>query len=752
MKRNPATIIKIRKLRDYDYKSANEAHYKAISVLLDDKVDGIESADGTEAEPFDNIEELAAENLDTGHVESCSRSLADQETKGQLSSNPGQFDVSETLEVAEVVRQDAAATLLRQDAAATIVASTVVLSDKAEFESYPKDRRDAAYAKLEIVQTWEAEKAKAKLDGVQVRQLEKSFIRHLVSGALCFQATETLRKGGELKLSIRTIYRWAKAVKDNDSVYPISLIDQWNIARVQKEQAYTRSWLKMKASDPRGFSITDIYRQAADEVPDFDMSYRTVARIVSDARKDVLVISAMTGPTAYKNKARPHNRRVNDLVFGDRVEGDGKTMNVLVMSPFWFHNNPSLRHLLRPVIVCWLDVASWMITGWATWHSESWHLVRTAFVDMVSKTGVPRTMAYDGGGSFFNIYTHPEDFAGRKRETKAVKMARKMVAKGYRGFYEQFGVEKKVKTIPGNAESKQIEPAWGDIFADWEKRQFAYVGKDFTARPEWMRMTNVSLMNKYQGKIMTWDEYVASITDYINEWNNRQRPGLRRADGSMASPYEVYLENKDKMKRPNIEQIEHACWHPREALVQRDGVYLDGLIYRHPAFGLYLGHRMLVEYDERNRFECSVATLSGEKLAEPAQMLIPGYHNDDEASQLAYKSRADYEKAIKAVYLATVNSGDAVTIQELNKITARVDLLLQDQSRTQESIKDRTMDAQPKTIALKKAKAINFDPLESLESEFEDCILVKEEAEMDEADEFLASLQDDFTNIGIRSK
>jgi hypothetical protein len=161
---------------------------------------------------------------------------------------------------------------------------------------------------------------------------------------------------------------------------------------------------------------------------------------------------------------------------------------------------------------------------------------------------------------------------------------------------------------------------------------------------------------------------------------------------------------------------------------------------------------MLLEYDERNRFECTVATMSGEKLAEPARMLIPGYHLGDDASKLAMIDRAQYEKALKAVYLAAINSGEAVTIQEVNRITARVDMLLQDQSRTQETIKDRTMDAQPKTISIKKPKDLTFDPLESLEGEFVDCIPVAKDEEPDEDDEFLASLKDDFTNIGIRSK
>jgi hypothetical protein len=187
---------------------------------------------------------------------------------------------------------------------------------------------------------------------------------------------------------------------------------------------------------------------------------------------------------------------------------------------------------VRPVLVAWLDTATWMITGWATWLSESWHLVRTSFVDSMGRAGVPRVVVYDGGGSFHNIWTDPQGFASRKRETAAVKKARELIAKGYPGFYEQFGVEKRTKTIPGNSESKQIEPAWGDIFGEWERQQFAYVGKDFSSRPEWMRMTNLGLLKKHAKQIMTWDEYVESIGQYINEWNNRPRPSWRDWTGA----------------------------------------------------------------------------------------------------------------------------------------------------------------------------------------------------------------------------
>jgi len=628
--------------------------------------------------------------------------------------------------------------------------SSVVLTDKAEFESYPRVSRDIAYARLEIVKTWIDEKQKAKLDGVKVGDLETSFIRQLKIGKLCAPAIDTLTRNGEVRLSIRTVYRWEKAWKDNDSTYPIALVDKYVRTRSKKDQQYARSWIKMQAVDPRGHSIVDIVRLAETAVPGFDMSYRTVARIVEKARQDKFVGAALTGPTAWKNKARPHIRRVNDCIPGDKWEADGKTMNVFVMSPFWFHNDKSVRDLIRPVIVCWLDVSTWMITGWATWLSESWHLARTAFVDGMQKCGVPKSITYDGGGSFFNIYTNPEIFAGRKSQTAAVKEAKRLLASGYRGFYEQFGVEKKIKTIPGNSESKQIEPAWGAIFGDWEKRQFAYVGKDISSRPEWMRMTSKKLIKTYKDKIMTWDEYTRSIGEYINEWNNRPRPGLTRLDGSPASPIEAYMEFEHH--KPTKEIIEHACWHPRQTVVQRDGVYLDGLLYRHPAFGVYLGQSVLVEYDERNRFEADIATLSGEKLAQPARLVIPGMHMDDEQSKLAMMDRARYERELKQVYLERVNNGESVTMQEMNSITARVELMLQDQSRRQEKEKDMGLPS-PERKTHKNLPAPEIEAeFESLEDEFAQCTLKPTpEAEQTEEDAIIDDVLNDLHKIGLRS-
>jgi transposase len=630
--------------------------------------------------------------------------------------------------------------------------SLVALTEQQEFESYPRESREVAYARLEIIKVWIEEKQRAKADKIRIGTLEKAFIRQLLEGKICLKAAQVLAKAGELKISIRSIYRWEQAWRGHEGLYPIALVDKWHPNRSSKEQQYARTFVKMQAAGRRDLRVPDIMRLAVARVPGFDMSYRTVARIVQETRNDRLLMAATSGPTAYKNEARPHIRRINDCQPGDKSEADGKMVNVLVMSPFWFHNDKSMRYLIRPVVVAWLDVATWYITGWATWMSESWHLVRTSFIDAMGKAGVPRIVTYDGGGAFFNIYTDPQEFAGRKRETATVKKARELLSRGYTGFYEQFGVEHKVRTIPGNSESKQIEPAWGDIFGEWEKQQFAYVGKDISARPEWARMTNLAFLKKFKEKILTWDEYVRSIGDFINEWNNRPRPGLKRLDGSIASPAEAFNEFADRIRKPAREIVEHACWHPRKVLVQRDGVYLDGLLYRHPAFGVYLGQSMLAEYDERNRFECRIATTSGEVLATPARLVIPGMHMDAEQSKLAMIDRAHYEKELRAVYLARANHGDSMTIAEMNSLTANVDLLLQDQSRRQE--KDKALTMIPDGHVSNKrppAKQIESE-FTSIEDEFAECVPTAAQApEPDADDELLNEISKDLNNIGLRS-
>jgi hypothetical protein len=206
------------------------------------------------------------------------------------------------------------------------------------------------------------------------------------------------------------------------------------------------------------------------------------------------------------------------------------------------------------------------------------------------------------------------------------------------------------------------------------------------------------------------------------------------------------------------EVVEHVCWHPRKAVVQRDGVYLDGLLYRHPAFGCYLGQSVLVEYDERNRWECQIATMSGAKLALPARLVVPGMHMDDEQSQRAMIDRAHYEKELKAVYLARANQGDAITMQEMNSITARVDELLQDQSRRQEREKAEVFPADHadrKRITQKVNRelgTVNGEAFESVEDEFAGCEAVEAEAVgVDEDDRLINEISKDLGNLGLRS-
>jgi len=147
---------------------------------------------------------------------------------------------------------------------------------------------------------------------------------------------------------------------------------------------------------------------------------------------------------------------------------------------------------------------------------------------------------------------------------------------------------------------------------------------------------------------------------------------------------------------------------------------------------------------------------------DPARLVIPGMHMDDEQSVLAMRDRARYEKQLKAVYLARVNQGDAITMQEMNSLTHQVDLTLQDQARRQEIEKAAVFPADSadrkriSQISLTQRKAgeqqRKAEGFESVEAEFAECMPVMEELSVvDDDDILIQEINKDLSNIGLRS-
>jgi hypothetical protein len=91
-------------------------------------------------------------------------------------------------------------------------------------------------------------------------------------------------------------------------------------------------------------------------------------------------------------------------------------------------------------------------------------------------------------------------------------------------------------------------------------------------------------------------------------------------------------------------------------------------------------------------------------------------------------------------------------MQEMNSITARVDLMLQDQSRRQEKEKDMGLPS-PERKTHKNLPAPEIEAeFESLEDEFAQCTLKPTpEAEQTEEDAIIDDVLNDLHKIGLRS-
>ncbi len=526
------------------------------------------------------------------------------------------------------------------------------------FDAHETVEKERAWSRKEIVEIYRNERLDVKFEGVSLAAIDDLFQKALDNGEICKKQMLIL---GVQVLSLKTIKKWDKKLRDGkDAKYPLCLIDQKKNKSGRKPLEVSpelKRDIELMALSTHGLDGSTIFRaiQSKADAGLYVNPYqpRTVLLKVQEYRNDRYLANMAAGAKKFKNGSKPHIWRKADAYPRDIWESDGHRFNAFVQSPFWFHNNQSFRLLVRPMVIMFLDRCTGLIAAHRVFISENFHIVKTTFADGVSKWGVPKVVMTDKGGGYDNIYTRPGYYAGQKRVNETVKRARELFDNGYPGFFQSYGVDRQIICIPGNPESKSIEPIWKHVFSEFEKSLWAYTGGCIDERPEYMQMTAKALFKKYGDHIPTWETFCGLVDAWVNEWNNKTRPSLVSANGKMFSPAEMYREfmAMDEVIIPSYEQIIRLSYFPVKRVIQRDGIELNGLIYRHPQFASYQGYQMEVEYDENDIYQIYVATMKGEKWASSAKLMIPGSLIDQEQSSLAIASRAHYMKEMEAAYL-----------------------------------------------------------------------------------------------------
>lgn len=566
---------------------------------------------------------------------------------------------------------------------------SVISKEKEMFMSFAQDLKEKAWAKLAIIMAYRSNVKEAKANKIPIIEADNGFVK-------AFNDKTILSKESDLlaPISIKSIRRWDKEYRDSGNVkYPLCFIEKKKSACGRK--GYQNKEIIrdiMQLCTMKQLNCIDIINKITKLYPDNPYSERSVRHYVHTFRKDN-VICHINGSESYRVKIKPHIRRINDAFPNDQWESDGKRLNLMVYSPYWWHNSKSYRLLVRPLLIVWMDVATGYITGWSVGASETFHQVKNALVEGIVNCGIPNSLKTDNGGSYKNTSTRPDLFVGGK--TKQARIAEEMLKKGDVGLYYNLGIKEHTLTTPGNAESKTIEAFWGYVFNRYEKEQFMYVGSNIMERAEHMKFTNKKLIDMYHDKIMLWTEFLSSISDYINEWNNHPRDILRNGLDEKVSPKQAFFEFSEKYVYLTQEQIERRSFYPARCTVQRDGVHINGLWYRHPYTFGRVGEIVKVMYNDKHIYEIDIYSEYGEKWAGNGQIILPGSFIDKEMSKEAIMSRAIYEKGCKALYSSIRTQGmDIRNIPELNKMVYEsLDLTFNEQNSNQE--RDKSMGLLP---------------------------------------------------------
>jgi len=401
-------------------------------------------------------------------------------------------------------------------------------------------------------------------------------------------------------------------------------------------------------TDPRKLMIHEVLLKKHPH--SYNLSYRSLCRLV-DAIASDRVLSEVKSPTSYKNVAKTHVMRINDNLPLSNLVTDGRDMDFFVRSFTPLHHEPSYRILVRPRVIFWLDVASGLITSYGAGLSEDTALVASTLARSILAWGTPQRITADNGTSYQNYTTDPYYFLNhRKKGSAPYKKAKALIEAGEIGIYRKAGISQITYSIPGNPESKTIEPLWNIIFEDFERAHASFCGKSPAERPDQMKDTPRNILKQYGHLIPTWEEFLARLAALVEHWNSSPRPVLKNHHGTPLSPLEFVRAEAPQINVPALSFVEEACTVYEPVTVQRDGIYFKGNWYDHPARLSYLGRSLFATYNDLDYTSISLFTENRQLISGPAEIVNYSCFTDPDQISAAISSARHRDKVAIANY------------------------------------------------------------------------------------------------------
>jgi hypothetical protein len=551
----------------------------------------------------------------------------------------------------------------------------LVVGVSSEFSKFSEEARKRAFAKETIIKTYEERRKIGKKQGHKLKDVDMYFQRDInrknilveelkILGRFDISHVDLIDSNKDHILSLQVVKKWRKMWKDADRDITVLCDNYENSGNKRSWPQEVEVFIATLAMHPNGYSYKHIYNKTFENFGQISPNYQAVKRFM----KTVVIpqnrpLQAAIQGTKATRKISSYVSRINDAYPGDVWISDGYVNKFLVYSPYHMHNDRSKRHLLRPVVIYWLDQATELITGYAASFSERFDVVISSFDHAVDQYGVPKSVMTDNANSYHNPQTDPHKYAKRKKDSEGKKTAVKLLNSGFPGFFQSIGVERVIWVTPGNPQAKKIEPYNHKIFDEFERDQFTYLGKTPEKRREEMKLTNHVLIKKHGEKILTWEQYIGALEAHVENWNNTKRKHLNDM-----SAHDYYMDFSKhypfKKLTPEERFIKMTA---RKTLKLRSSQFeLLGNVYEHPSLEAFIDTEIQVIYNIRDLYSLHIATIEGRVLEGQAHLVTYGSQTDQIQTADAIHAKNYYKKRNKAVYNEMVQMGGLTT-----KLTAR---------------------------------------------------------------------------------
>lgn len=458
--------------------------------------------------------------------------------------------------------------------------------------SVPTITTDMALAKFQICKLLDEVILKADKKTIAVEKFVNSFN----------QGSYPKLLEGVGKISVRTVYRWYRDLRDNN----------WDISVFERELKPAARTISNKEAEiiipmllnPNRPLVSEILKRAKQEFLNRGITIKsdvTYRRFIEDwTRRNIdLWTLGRFGMKAYNDKIMKDILRDKDRVeVGDIVVADGHTLNVMVI-------NPLTGRPQRMTLIMFFDFKSSMPLGWEIMPTENVLTIASALRRTILLLGRFFNPLPEGNGNSAGSFGYIPRIAymdnGRAFRAKYFRGIKDFRDSIVPGLFGKLGIETMYAT-PYHGQSKTIE-RWFKTLGEMERRLPAYTGTNIAGKPA-MLMRNEKLHQRlFDNTPITIDSLEATLQEYVKEYAEQPHQ-----DGQYKGlcPAEVFMHSVSKIKSESERlegrlisksELNYLMLSDETRTITKNGIRFRGNYYYNEEMPRIIGSRVMVKYD-----------------------------------------------------------------------------------------------------------------------------------------------------------